>query len=79
MAKPVDGYGPHVCPDTNPQRTVATRIDSLDQTIFRAVSGANPAGLRNAIPNGSQSCPINETARVQVTKELRSAFQQFVQ
>jgi hypothetical protein len=72
--KLVDGYGMHVCPDANPQRTVAARIDALDHTIFAA---ANPAGLRN--PNSSQSCPIDETTRVQVINDLRNAFQRFVQ
>jgi hypothetical protein len=46
MAELVDGYGMHVYPDANPQRTVATRIDSLDQTIFaRCRQGGKPCWL----------------------------------
>lgn len=31
------------------------------------------------IPNGSESCPIDEKIRTQVIKDLRHAFQHFVE
>jgi len=84
LDKFMDGYGVHVYPGLDPSRSVATRIASLGQDIFSECGADKPCWLTEyGIPNASQKgrpdhCPIDETKRLQVIKELRGAFQHFV-
>jgi hypothetical protein len=74
----VDGYGVHVYPDGNPRKPVATRIASLGQDLFSACTPAKPCWLTEwGIPNGSQSCPIDETNRTLAVQSVRSALKFF--
>ena len=84
LAKFVDGYAVHVYPGLDPSRTTATRIASLGQDIFSECREDKPCWLTEyGIPNANQRgepdhCPIDETKRLQVIKELRGAFEYFV-
>jgi hypothetical protein len=79
-----DGYGVHVYPGLDPNRSVATRIASLEQTIFAACTKAKPCWLTEwGVPDGSPGgapdrCPVDETKRLKVIEQLRAAFQHFV-
>jgi hypothetical protein len=74
----------HVYPGLDPSRTTATRIASLGHDIFSGCGADKPCWLTEwGIPNANQRgqpdhCPIDETKRLQVIKELRGAFEYFV-
>jgi hypothetical protein len=84
LDKFVDGYAVHVYPGLDPSRTVATRIASLGQDIFSECRADKPCWLTEwGVPNEPETrqpdhCPIDESKRLQVIQELRSAFQHFV-
>jgi len=84
LDKYVNGYAVHVYPGLDPSRTTETRIASLGQDIFSECDADKPCWLTEyGIPNASQKgqpdhCPIDETKRLQVIRELRGAFEDFV-
>lgn len=76
----IDGYGVHVYPDGNPHKPVEARIASLDQDLFSECTPAKPCWLTEwGIPNGSETCPIDETSRTQAIQSVRSALKHFVE
>jgi hypothetical protein len=84
LDKYVDGYAVHLYPGLDPTRTTEVRIASLGQDVFAECRSEKPCWLTEwGIPNANQRgepdrCPIDETKRLQVIKELRGAFQHFV-
>lgn len=78
MDKLVDGYGVHVYPTGNPKVSVAGRISELEKKkIFSECTKAKPCWLTEwGIPN-RQSCPIDDTKRIQVIEAERGAFKPF--
>ena len=76
----VDAYGVHVYPDGNPHKPVEARIASLGQDIFSMCTPAKPCWLTEwGIPNGSQTCPIDETSRTLAIQSVRAALKHFVE
>jgi Glycosyl hydrolase catalytic core len=76
----VDACGVHVYPDGNPHKPVEARIASLGQDLSSMCTPAKPCWLTEwGIPNGSQTCPIDETSRALAIQSVRAALKQFVE
>jgi len=79
MDKLVDGYGIHVYPSADLNRSVAARIDSLEKDMFSACRlGDKPCWITEwGFGNSTQSCPAVDATRVKLVQSMRSAFQHF--
>jgi hypothetical protein len=76
LDKFVDGYGVHVYPSGDPHLTVSVRAAQLEQKVFSECRrGGKPCWLTEwGIPNGSQTCPVDDTARARVIGDERAAL-----
>jgi hypothetical protein len=79
LDKFVDGYGVHTYPSGNPNLTVAARAAQLEQSVFsECKSGGKPCWLTEwGIPNGTQTCPVDDTARARVIEDERNALKEY--
>jgi hypothetical protein len=75
----VDGYGIHVYPSADPNRSVPARIASLDEGMFSACrQGGKPCWVTEwGFGNGDESCPVHDELRVKLNQSIRSAFAHF--
>jgi hypothetical protein len=79
MDKLVDGYGIHVYPSDDLNRSLSARIASLEEGMFSACRlGGRPCWLTEwGFGNSSKSCPTPDGTRVKLVQAMRSAFQHF--
>jgi hypothetical protein len=78
MDKLVDGYGVHVYPSGDPNRTVSARISSLEEGVFSACTQAKSCWMTEwGFGNYDESCPFVDGARVKVIQSFRSAVEHF--
>jgi hypothetical protein len=79
LDKYVDGYGVHLYPSGDPHMTVSVRATQLEQKVFSECRpGGKPCWLTEwGIPNGSQTCPVDDTARAGVIQDERDALKEF--
>lgn len=82
LDKLVDGYGVHVYPSGDPNRSVALRIESLEKygILSECKPGAKPCWVTEwGFRNPTQTCPVDDSTRKRVIEAQRSAFRHFVQ
>jgi hypothetical protein len=79
LDKFVDGYGVHIYPNGDPHLTVSVRAAQLEQKVFSECRrGGKPCWLTEwGIPNGIQTCPIDDTARARVIQDERQALKEY--
>jgi hypothetical protein len=78
LDKLVEGYGVHVYPGVDPRAPGAKLIDNLEADAFAQCSAAKPCWLTEwGFNNRNQSCPIDDTARVQLVTIMREALKHF--
>jgi hypothetical protein len=79
LDKFVDGYGVHVYPSGDPKLTVSVRAAQLQEKVFSECRrGGKPCWLTEwGIPNGNQTCPVDDTARAGVIQAERTALKQY--
>jgi hypothetical protein len=79
LDKFVDGYGVHMYPTGDPKVTVAVRATQLQQKVFSECKrGGKPCWLTEwGIPNGTQTCPVDDAARAGVIQEERAALKEY--
>jgi hypothetical protein len=75
----VDGYGVHTYPSGDPHLTVSLRAQQLEQKVFSECRrGGKPCWLTEwGIPNGTQTCPVDDTARARVIQDERAALKEY--
>jgi hypothetical protein len=75
----VDGYGVHIYPNGDPNLTVSVRAAQLEQKVFSECRrGGKQCWLTEwGIPNGTQTCPVDDTARAGVIEAERAALKEY--
>jgi hypothetical protein len=79
LDKFVDGYAVHIYPSGDPNVSVAARAAELQQKVFSECKpGGKPCWLTEwGIPNGTKTCPVDDTARAHVIQEERAAIKEY--
>jgi hypothetical protein len=79
LDKLVDGYGIHMYPSLNPNRTAAYRIDELDNEFFKACGrSTKPCWVTEwGFTNSAKSCPLEDDRRAKVVSVMMQAYKQF--
>jgi hypothetical protein len=76
----VDGYGVHVYPNGDIHQTGPVRASVLNYDFSACRKDSKPCWLTEwAFNNRDQSCPIDDTTRVQLVRAERSAFKPFAE
>lgn len=79
MDKLVDGYGVHVYPSGDLNRSVSARISSREEGIFAECTRSKPCWMTEwGFGNSDESCPFVDGTRVKLVQSLRSALEHFV-
>lgn len=78
MDKLVDGYGVHVYPAGDLNRTVSERISSLEENVFSACTKDKPCWMTEwGFGSSAESCPAVDGTRVKLVHSFRSALEHF--
>ena len=78
MDKLVDGYGVHVYPSGDLNRSVSARIASLEEGIFAECTRTKPCWMTEwGFGNSDESCPFVDGTRVKLIQSFRSALEHF--
>jgi hypothetical protein len=74
--KLVDGYGIHSYPSLNPNRTIAYRVNELDNEFFKACSrSTKPCWLTEwGFTNGDKDCPLKDDTRAKVVSVMMQTY-----
>jgi hypothetical protein len=74
----VDGYGIHVYPSKDPNKTAQDRIDELNKEFLKVCThGSKPCWVTEwGFANKDQNCPLKDDLRAKLISVMRDAFQQ---
>jgi hypothetical protein len=79
LDKLVDGYAVHLYSSSDPHRSHAQRVAFLGAGFAECRRGAKPCWVTEwAYNNANRSCPIDDSLRLRLVQDERSAYKEFV-